>query len=82
MSTTASISAARYPQSHRLSGEIRPVIEALAANQRAYNSFYFDTVEGMSGSNFSESEDHHQGAGPFASAPRRVDTFLPDPLRG
>ena len=39
MSATASISAARYPQSHRLSGEIRPVIEALAANRRAYNSF-------------------------------------------
>jgi len=61
VSGTASVPASRYPQSHRLSGEIRPVIDALAANRRAYQSFYLDTVEGMSGSNFSESEDHHQG---------------------
>jgi hypothetical protein len=61
MSTTPATPARRYPQSHRLSGEIRPVIDALAANRQAYTSFYLDTVEGMSGSNLVESEDHHQG---------------------
>ena len=52
----------RYPQSYRVAGDIRTVLEAVAANKSKCTSFYLDTVEGISNDfPYTEGEDHHQG---------------------
>jgi hypothetical protein len=51
-----------YPQSNRVSEDIRTALEGVAANKSKCASFYLDTVEGMSNNfPYTEGEDHHQG---------------------
>ena len=72
----------RYPQSYRVAGDIRTVLEAVAANKSKCTSFYLDTVEGMSNDfPYTEGEDHHQGLAEDAQALRRIGLLLLIALR-